>query len=65
TSTDQRSAGVGVSYAEAQPGDLICYSGHVALYLGDGKIVHASSESTGIKYGTATYRTILAVRRIV
>lgn len=65
TSTDQRSAGIGVSYAEAQPGDLICYSGHVALYIGDGMIVHASTESTGIKYGTATYRTILAVRRIV
>jgi len=48
----------------AQPGDLICYSGHVALYIGDGQIVHAASEKSGIKIGKADYRTILAVRRI-
>lgn len=64
-SVGQRSCGRGVSYEEAQPGDLICYAGHVALYLGNGNIVHASSPSTGIKYGRATYRTILAVRRVV
>lgn len=65
TSTAQRSAGKGVNYSEAQPGDIICYAGHVALYIGGGRIVHASTPSTGIKYGTATYREILAVRRIV
>ena len=64
-SYSQRSAGRGVSYAEAQPGDLICYAGHVGLYIGNGQIVHASTEVTGIKYSNATYRTILAVRRIV
>lgn len=64
-SASQRSAGREVSYAEAQPGDLICYAGHVAIYLGNGRIVHASSVKTGIKYGTATYKTILSVRRIV
>jgi len=48
----------------AQPGDLICYSGHVAIYIGDGKIVHAASEKSGIKIGKADYRKILAVRRI-
>ncbi len=65
TSTAQRSAGVGVNYSEAQPGDIICYAGHVAIYIGNGQIVHASTPSTGIKYGYATYKEILAVRRIV
>ena len=65
TSYEQRSAGSGVSYDEAQPGDLICYDGHVALYIGGGKIVHASTPASGIKVGNANYRTILAVRRIV
>lgn len=65
TSAAQRTAGREVSYAEAQPGDLICYAGHVAIYLGNGRIVHASSVKTGIKYGNAAYKTILSVRRIV
>lgn len=65
TSGEQRSSGTGVEYADAQPGDLICYSGHVGIYIGDGKIVHASSSTTGIIVSKATYRTILAVRRII
>lgn len=64
SSTAQRSCGVGVDYADAQPGDIICYAGHVALYIGNGQIVHASTPSTGIKYGSATYKQILAVRRV-
>ena len=50
--------------ANAQPGDLICYSGHVALYIGNGQIVHASSSKTGIIISNADYKTILAIRRI-
>lgn len=65
TSSQQRSAGTGVSYEEAQPGDLICYEGHVAIYIGNNLIVHASSSRTGIKISNAQYKTILAVRRIV
>lgn len=64
-STAQRSVGTEVSYAEAQPGDIICYPGHVALYIGNGKIVHASSAKTGIKISNALYREILCVRRVV
>lgn len=65
TSFQQRSAGTGVAYEDAQPGDLICYDGHVGLYIGNGYIVHASSQKTGIKTSKATYREILAVRRII
>lgn len=66
TSYEQQNAGTEVSYADAQPGDLICYGGHVAIYMGDGKIVHASNSTDGIKISNdATYRTILSVRRLV
>lgn len=66
TSSSQRRAGKKVSYKKKQPGDLICYSGHVAIYIGGGKIVHASSRKTGIKISPkANYRKVVSVRRIV
>ena len=65
TSGSLRNAGTEVSYANAQPGDIMCYAGHVGIYIGNGQIVHASTQRTGIKITAATYREILAVRRIV
>ncbi len=65
SSASDRQQGYAVKGLEnAQPGDLICYSGHVALYIGDGQIVHAASEKSGIKVSKADYRQILAIRRI-
>ena len=66
TSYEQQNAGTEVSYADAQPGDLICYGGHVAIYMGNGQIVHASNSVDGIKISdNAAYRTIVSVRRLV
>ena len=65
SSAADRSQGYAVDGLEnALPGDLICYSGHVAIYIGDGQIVHAASEKSGIKVSNADYRQILAIRRI-
>lgn len=65
SSASDRSQGYAVDgLANAQPGDLICYSGHVALYIGNGQIVHASNKKTGIIVSQADYRKILAIRRI-
>lgn len=66
SSAAMRSCGVGVSYSDAKPGDIICYSGHVAIYMGGGAIVHASNKKDGIKISyNAAYRTIVAVRRVI
>mgnify|MGYP002856482514 CR=1 FL=1 len=65
TSSSQAAYGREVSYSDAQPGDIIYYGGHVAIYIGNNTIVHASTASTGIKYSSAFYRSIITVRRIV
>ena len=65
TSYEMRSAGYEVSYEEALPGDLVLYDGHVGLYMGDGNIVNAMNEEQGIGICSATYTTILSVRRVI
>jgi cell wall-associated NlpC family hydrolase len=67
TSSEQRSVGTKVSSLKnAKAGDLICYYGHVAIYMGNNKIVHASSAKTGIKISNnAAYRSIASIRRLV
>lgn len=66
TSGEQGQCGWDVGgLGNAKAGDLVWYSGHIGIYIGNGQIVHASSPSTGIKVSNANYRTILSVRRIV
>lgn len=64
SSSAMRSCGYAVDASSMQPGDIVCYSGHVGIYAGNGMLLHASTPSEGIKYSSVGYRPILAVRRI-
>ena len=65
SSSAQTTRGTEVSYADAQPGDIICMPGHVGIYIGNGQMVHASTPQGGIKIGTTTFKPVISVRRIV
>lgn len=65
TSKAMRSAGREVSYSEVQPGDIICYEGHVGIYAGDGQIVNAANKRKGITMSSATNKSIITVRRLL
>lgn len=61
---DRKKGTAVASIEEAIPGDIVCYSGHVGIYIGNGQIVHASNSRTGIIISDANYDRILGVRRI-
>ena len=69
-SVSQSKMGTKISLSEAKPGDLIFYAkngtvNHVAIYIGNNQVIHASSPRTGIKISNATYRTPHSVRRLL
>ena len=64
SSSAMRSVGYGVDVNSMQAGDIVCYSGHVGIYTGNGTIVNALNTSSGITYTNVNYSPILAVRRI-
>lgn len=64
----QAQMGTKVDYSSAQPGDLVFYAkngriNHVAIYIGNGQVIHASSPKTGIKISSWNYRTPAGIRR--
>lgn len=67
----QAKMGKAVNSANMRPGDLIFYAGsggtinHVAIYIGNGQIVHAASRKSGIKISTWNYRTPVAIRNVL
>ncbi len=70
SSTAQSSQGVSVSADQMQPGDLLFYGSggginHVAMYIGNGKVVHASTERTGIKVSDWNYRTPVKIKNVL
>lgn len=70
TSLEQSSYGTKVSASSVQEGDLVFYKngkkvGHVAIYIGDGEVIHSSNEKDGVKISQMNYRTPYCIRRIL
>lgn len=64
TSYYMRSVGQAVSYSEMMPGDVVCYSGHVGIYAGNGQIINAIDEAHGIGMSSVNYAKIITIRRM-
>jgi cell wall-associated NlpC family hydrolase len=65
-------AGRAIDYSEIQPGDIICYSSnggksctHVAMYIGNGQVVHAANRRKGVITSKAEYEPIIGVRNVI
>ena len=70
TSRTQANCGTTIKVSEAKPGDLIFYAkgktiNHVAIYIGNGQVVHASSPKTGIKISNVSYRSPYKAVRVL
>lgn len=65
TSDEQGYSGTAVSSSNMRPGDIVYYGGHIAIYIGDGLVVHASSAKTGVKISNWNYRTVLGIRNVI
>lgn len=64
------SAGRNIDYSEIQPGDIICYGSgskctHVALYIGNGQIIHAANSRKGVITSNADYDTIIGIKNVI
>ena len=63
------SAGRSIDYSEIQPGDIVCYGkgscSHVALYIGDGQIIHEANSRKGVVIYNADYDNILGVKNVI
>lgn len=65
SSSADRGVGRGVSTSDMRVGDIVCYSGHVGIYAGGGKLLSALGKKYGITYCSVNYKKILAVRRVI
>ncbi|MCD7802295.1 MAG: SH3 domain-containing protein [Clostridiales bacterium] len=60
-----RNYGTAVSYSDIQVGDVVCYSGHVGIYAGNGQIINALNSRKGICYTSVNFSKIITIRRLV